>query len=472
LNLALKDQAGEVFLGDETVLISDPILYSIPLPEASWVLAVTPSSGWGVEYQDILWTYRGLFLLITLILPMTVYLTVNRQEHLALLVEERTKSLRQSEEEYRQLVELAQEGIWLIDKNSNTTFVNPSMAKMLGYSENEMIDKPLFSFMDEQGVEIATHNVERRKQGIAEQHDFEFIRKDGNRITVAMVTAPITDKDGNYEGAIAGIIDITERVQAEEEKHQMEVHLRQGQKLESIGTLASGITHEINNPLTGIMNYAQLIHDRIDPKESRLREFAGEIVFESERVAEIVHNLLTFSRQEKGAHSLVQISTVINGTLSLIRTIIKQDQIALEIDLPDDLPLVKCRSQQIQQVLMNLFTNARDALNERYPEYNPDKIIALQVNLIEKEDQRWLRISVKDHGAGIPSEIRERIFDPFYTSKDRALNTGLGLSISLGIVQEHQGELLFESEEGKHTCFYLNLPCAASAQNGKMASML
>ncbi|MBT7782010.1 MAG: HAMP domain-containing protein [Anaerolineae bacterium] len=252
--------------------------------------------------------------------------------------------------------------------------------------------------------------------------------------------------------------EITERVRAEEEKQQMEIHLLQQQKLESIGTLASGVAHEINNPLMGIMNYAQLIHNRIDPAEDQLREFAGEIVFESERVAEIVRNLLTFSRQEKESHSLVQISTIVNGTLSLIRTIIKRDQIRLEVDLPDNLPQIKCRSQQIQQVLMNLLTNARDALNEHYPAYDSDKVISLRVNLFKKEGRKWLRITVEDHGVGIPDKNRERIFDPFYTSKDRALSTGLGLSISLGIVQDHHGKLTFESEEGQPTRFYLDLP--------------
>ena len=252
--------------------------------------------------------------------------------------------------------------------------------------------------------------------------------------------------------------EIEERVRAEEEKLQMEVHLRQQQKLESIGTLASGVAHEINNPIMGIMNYATLISERLDPSQNQLREFAHEIGHETERVAEIVRNLLVFSRQEKQEHSPAQISNIVDGTISLIRTVIKRDQITLEVDVPEGLPQIKCRSQQIQQVLMNLLTNARDAVNARYPEYDLDKIITLNVNLFEKEGRRWLRTTVEDHGVGIPVEIRERIFDPFYTTKDRAIGTGLGLSISLGIVKDHHGELSFESEEGQPTRFHLDLP--------------
>ena len=252
--------------------------------------------------------------------------------------------------------------------------------------------------------------------------------------------------------------EITERVQAEEEKRQLEMQLRQHQKLEAIGTLASGVAHEINNPIMGIMNYATLISERLDPSQSQLREFAKEIGSETERVAEIVRNLLTFSRQEKQSHSPARMIDIANDTLSLVRAVMRHDQITLEVAIPDDLPKIQCRSQQIQQVLMNLFTNARDALNERYLEYDPDKLIKLSVKIFEKNGRQWLRTTVEDHGAGIPAEIRERVFDPFYTTKDRATGTGLGLSISLGIIQDHHGELTFESEEGQPTRFYLDLP--------------
>ena len=266
----------------------------------------------------------------------------------------------------------------------------------------------------------------------------------------------------NHIGEIIGLlglsVNITERVQAEEEKRQMEAHLRQQQKLESIGTLASGIAHEINNPITGVMNYAQLIGQRLEPEQEQLREYAGEIRHETERVAEIVRNLLAFAREEKKTHNPARMADILNDTLSLIRTIIKRDQITLEVNLPDDLPTIKCRSQQIQQVLMNLLTNARDALNQRYPKYDADKIVTVTVYPFEEDGRKWLRTTVEDHGVGIPAEIRERIFDPFYTSKDRALSTGLGLSISLGIIQDHHGKLTFESEEGKGTRFFLDLP--------------
>jgi signal transduction histidine kinase len=242
-----------------------------------------------------------------------------------------------------------------------------------------------------------------------------------------------------------------------QESEVMEMQLRQQQKLESIGTLASGVAHEINNPVNGIMNYAQLIQDQLPPG-SPLTEFTGEILLETQRVATIVRNLLTFARTEKQHYSPALVGDIVEATLSLIRTIIRHDQIALEVVVPPGLPVLKCRSQQIQQVLMNLMTNARDALNEKFPGHDPDKRMSLQVRSIEKNALPHLRITIEDHGTGIEPEVRARIFDPFFTTKGRDRGTGLGLSISHGIVKEHGGELAIESESGHWTRISIDLP--------------
>ncbi len=372
------------------------------------------------------------------------------------------KELKESEEKYRLLAENSSDCIWAMDKQLNFTYLSPALERITGFKPEEW-----------EGTSLGTHFTKEeylRVSAIANKHiknvkthnplsfESKMLNKADEQIDVEIRSTVLLDKKGGFLGMQGITSDISKRKQAEAEKMELEAHLRQEQKLASIGTLAGGVAHEINNPLTGIMNYAQLIHERIDPAENRLREFSKEIIFESERVAEIVRNLLTFSRQENESHSPTRIVDVLDGTLSLIRTVIKRDQIKLEVDVPDDLPTIKCRSQQIQQVIMNLLTNARDALNIRYPEYDPEKIISVRASLFEKEGRRWVRTTIEDRGAGIPIEIRERIFDPFYTTKDRATGTGLGLSISLGIVQDHHGKLTFESEENKFTRFYLDLP--------------
>ncbi|MCL7454545.1 MAG: PAS domain S-box protein, partial [Anaerolineae bacterium] len=153
-------------------------------------------------------------------------------------VTERTaaeQALRDSERRYRQLLQALQEGIWVIDEEQRTTFVNPRMAEMLGYTVEEMVGKNLYFFLDEHGTEVTTRNLERRRRGIREQHDFELIRKDGSRIYTSMETSPITDEAGNYAGAIAGVQDMTERRRAEEALQKSEALLRETQRLAQVG---------------------------------------------------------------------------------------------------------------------------------------------------------------------------------------------------------------------------------------------
>ncbi|MBW1750813.1 MAG: GHKL domain-containing protein, partial [Deltaproteobacteria bacterium] len=360
------------------------------------------------------------------------------------------EELRIERDNLRRFFEAMEDGIYIINQYFDIQYVNPVLVNEFGPYEG----LKCYAYLEDREDVCPRCKSPEVFAGKTMRCEW-FFAKNGR--TYDQISTPLENPDGSIL-KLSIFRDITERVKAEAKKRELEAYLRQQQKLESIGTLASGVAHEINNPITGIMNYAQLIHDRLDPGEGRLREFSAGIIEETERVAEIVRNLLAFSRQDEQAHSPARMADIVDKTLSLIRAVIRRDQITLEVDLPDDLPTIKCRSQQIQQVLMNLLTNARDALNEHYPEYDPDKVISVTVHPFEKDGRPWLRTTVEDHGVGIPEEIRERIFDPFYTTKDRTQGTGLGLSISLGIVQDHHGELTFESEENQFTRFYLDLP--------------
>jgi PAS domain S-box-containing protein len=275
-------------------------------------------------------------------------------------------------------------------------------------------------------------------------------RKDGAKRLLAWWCKMLKDDSGNVAGALSTARDITDINQAE-------AALRQSHKLESIGTLAAGVAHEVNNPINGIMNYAQIIQDRLAGRDAQSAEYAAEIMREGERIAGIVRDLLQFSRQEGQARSPARIEDIVDKTVSLVRAVLRQDQISLKIDVDEGLPPVKCRSQQIQQVLMNLLTNARDALNEKYRTYDQNKRIDITARLLEKKGLRWIRLTVEDQGVGIPAEARDRIFDPFFTTKPRDQGTGLGLSISHGIVKDHGGEIEMESEPGCFTRVHIDL---------------
>ncbi len=245
--------------------------------------------------------------------------------------------------------------------------------------------------------------------------------------------------------------DISERVKTE-------AQLRNGQKLESIGTLASGVAHEINNPINGILNYGQVILDLSD-YGSEINKYAAEIISETNRVSEIVKNLLDFSRQSGVQHSYAHIEDIIDKTLSLMNTILRHDNIYLSLDIARNISKLKCRSQQIQQVIMNLLTNARDALNEKYPEHDENKKIIITCREFSKGNRKWISIAIEDFGKGMSESIKQRIFDPFFTTKEKNKGTGLGLSISFGIIKEHHGEILVDSREGEYTRFTVVLPC-------------
>ena len=142
----------------------------------------------------------------------------------------------------------------------------------------------------------------------------------------------------------------------------------------------------------------------------------------------------------------------------MIKTVISKDQIQLEINIQKNLPDIQCKGQQIQQVLMNLMTNARDALNEKYEGYNENKKIIVSAEEYSNKDKKSIRVIIEDFGSGISDDISDKIFDPFFTTKPRDKGTGLGLSISYGIVKEHNGELSYESKEGEFTRFFVDLP--------------
>ena len=252
---------------------------------------------------------------------------------------------------------------------------------------------------------------------------------------------------------------IGKRRQAEAESERLEGQLRQRQRLASIGTLAAGMAHEINNPITGMINYAQLIKDAVG-EEEELGEFATDIIAEGTRVAAIIRSLLTFSHQQGASHSPADMSEIVRGTLTLVQAMLTQEGIGLEVKVAADLPLVRCHREQLKQVLLALVLNARDALKERYPRAEDRKGEAITITVSEEEgaDGRRVRIVVEDRGAGVPNEVAGRIFDPFFTTKDRAESAGLGLSVSHGIVAEHGGELRLESVPGEYTRFWFDLP--------------
>lgn len=367
------------------------------------------------------------------------------------------KALKESETRFRSVVEGAPEAIF-IQSGGYLTYLNQAALDLFGAATaTQLIGTSVFDRFHPSVHELIRQRITTLidNQTSAPALEEVFLKLDGTSVQVEVAAVPMNYN--NQEGIMVFSRDITQRKQLEQEKQVVEAQMRHQQKLEAIGTLAGGVAHEINNPINGIMNYAQLVMDEIEPGSEQAVYLQG-ILSETHRVSEIVRNLLQFSRQDKQSHSYAKVVDIINQTISLIRTIIRKDQIDLQIDIPDDLPDVKCRSQQIQQVLMNLLTNARDALNERYPNYHEDKIIRVSCLPYVTDARRWMIIRVEDHGVGISEDVKQKMFEPFFSTKPKDLGTGLGLSISFGIVKDHHGYFDIKSEPRKATIIDLHLP--------------
>ncbi|MFV8755271.1 protein kinase domain-containing protein [Nannocystaceae bacterium ST9] len=370
-------------------------------------------------------------------------------------------ALQRSEAQWRSLVEGVPDIIALLDERGKIEFINHVAPYRVQIEA--AIGESAEHFIDPEGV-VAWRQAfaDVLATGELRQLEVRWTASDASEPSVYVIRlAPITF--GGRVGKILSIsTDVSERRRNEAQRARLETQLRQQQRLESIGTLASGVAHEINNPVQGIMNYAELIAERSgDP--ALVEEFALEIGDESQRVATIVRNLLAFSRQERESpYEISDVATLIEDTLSLIRTVIRRDQIQLDVVVPEGLPPLRCRTQQIQQIIMNLVTNARDALNERWEEFAEQKRIELRAAAIERDGHAWVRISVEDRGGGIPAALHERIFEPFFTTKGGDRGTGLGLAVSRGIALEHGGELRVVSEVGVGSSFQLELPVSGA----------
>ena len=372
------------------------------------------------------------------------------------------EALRTSEVRWRSLVEGLPDVVLLVDPAGRVEFINHLEDEDQRGSKVGQLGG---SFIHEDHIGRVRAQM-RRVFEDACLAELEILASLGGPMRWFSVRLAPIAVDGKVERVIVVATDISERREAAAAKAALEAQLRQQQRLEAIGTLASGVAHEINNPVQGIMNYAELIS--ISPKlDEDIGEYAAEISRESERVANIVRDLLAFSRAEgeRRAEATV-VKTIIEGTLSLIRTVLRKDQIMLSLELDEELPEVVCRGQQIQQVIMNLVTNARDALSARWPDHHEDKRIVIRACSFVPEggEHPWVRISVADKGGGISPEVAARIFDPFFTTKGRDQGTGLGLAVSHGIVAEHGGVLRLENHPGEGACFHIELPCNPGAQ--------
>ncbi len=253
---------------------------------------------------------------------------------------------------------------------------------------------------------------------------------------------------------LSSIIDITDWRRSLEEKNLLKAKLAQSQRLESVGMLAGGVAHEINNPLNIVLNYAQIIHDEVSSEH--VKDAAKSIIVETERMANIVKSLLSFAKTTYEEVTLEEPAALIRSTLAIMQAGLRKDGVSVEAQLPADLPLIRCRKRKIQQAIMNVVWNARDAAKASNQAGAAVRTVKVAASVVSAPET-LLRVSVEDRGDGIAPDIASKVFDPFFSTKSRTDGTGLGLSIAYGIVTEHGGQIHFTSSD-KGTTFFIDLP--------------
>jgi PAS domain S-box-containing protein len=380
-------------------------------------------------------------------------------------ITERRKSeeaQRRSEERYRTIVEEMDESYYEVDLAGNLTFVNDATCRRLGRSREELIGMKYKAYTPAEDTETVfkIYNRVYRAGEPVKGVPAVAIAKDGSLRFVERSVFPLRDEEGKIIGFRGISRDVTERKMAEEERKQLELKAQITSRLASVGEMAAGVAHEINNPLTAVTGYAQLLVGREDIP-SDIRSDLEAINDGARRVAGIVRTLLAFSRQTKPQRKLVDINELIESTLVLRAYHLRVNDIEVVTRLATDLLETVADPGQIQQVLLNLIVNAEMEMKLAHGKG--------KLTITTEKSRNTIKICVKDNGPGIKPKVMDKIFDPFFTTREVGEGTGLGLSLCYGIVAEHKGKIYAESKPGKGATFIVELPVVTEVAPPKPA---
>jgi PAS domain S-box-containing protein len=360
------------------------------------------------------------------------------------------RELREANEFLMNLIESSVDGIIVTDMKGDILIFNKGAEDMLGYGAEEVVGKMNIRTIYPPGVaeEVMTKMRSPDSGGMGRLSSFPIThrRKDGELIDGDLSAALIYNEDGKEIASVGIFKDLRERLKIERELREMQQALLQAEKLAAMGRLTSQIAHELNNPIYGIMNTLELLKTEIPP-ESKRRRILELSLSETQRLSEMLKNMLSFSKPQEEARKRININELIEGILLMMDKQMREGNIRIETDFQTDLSEVMASTNQMRQVLLNLFKNAKEAM---------PKGGTLAIRTERKGND--LSIHVQDTGTGIPGEIRNKIFEAFFTTKQKVKGVGLGLSVCYGIIKDHGGDIKVESEEGKGTTFTISLP--------------
>ncbi|WP_459916124.1 PAS domain-containing hybrid sensor histidine kinase/response regulator [Desulfocicer niacini] len=381
------------------------------------------------------------------------------------------KNLKESEEKYRELFNSIRDAILVTDINRSIIDCNPAFTELFGYSIDEIKrKKTLFIYENEKQFQELGKSLQKRYGQSPFLKTVNYRKKNGEAFSGETGVFFLKDQEGEITGFIGLIRDVTER-------KKLELQVRQAQKMESIGTLAGGIAHEFNNMLAIIIGNNELIMEEVS-QSSLAKESAEEIRIAGLRARDVVKQLLTFSRQDDTIQKLMDLKLVVEESMRLIRS-----STPANIRIEQHLLLGTCpvlgNETQINQLLINLCNNAVDVL--------PEKGGIITIELLNEIVENWqtkhqvklrpgkyAKLKVSDNGFGMDNDILDRIFDPYFTTKDIGKGTGIGMAIVHGIVEKHGGAITVDSSPGRGSTFTIFLPVhdGLTAQNIDEQNML
>ncbi len=373
------------------------------------------------------------------------------------LIDERTRALRESREKYKRLVESSIDGIVTTDLKGIVTFVNGSFETLVGLPRESILGRPISEFYRHGRDQARAIMRELRQSGSIRSLETELVAE-GRVIPIRTSASLLRDGEGRADGTLGIFADITAEKKLAQELREAQAHLVQSMKLRALGDLVSGVAHEINNPLMASSTTLHVMLAAPCPEGCKNRGRMDVLVRCNARIAKIVNHLREFSRQAPLEHAPVDVRTPVENALLIVGQQLLNLNIRVESALAADLPLVRGDPNALEQVLLDLIANARDAMETTVGE----RVLAVRTRAATLDGAPAVALELEDSGPGIPADIRDKIFEPFFTTKGVGKGTGLGLAIVYGIVAAHGGRIDVASPPGKGARFTITLPADAA----------